>query len=393
VKLVPALLAAIFLAAASSFLIGTCGPFTDVAADVFCPFVLEIFYLGITTGTTATTYDPAANGSRLQMAAFLSRTVDGTLKRGSRRAALDRFWTTQNAAVLGLTTVSSFPHGVASDGADLWVASSTAAVVSRVRASDGKLLETWTGASSAWAVLSAMGRVVVDSTSNPGRLYTIDPAQPAGAVTTVATNLGGPANGIAFDGARVWTANGSSISIVTPGAAPPWTVTTVTTGFGAVIGAVFDGSNVWMTDAVPSASGPSPSLPDGFNSPGTLVKLNASGAILQSVTVGFTPQHPAFDGSNIWVPNTASASVTVVRASTGAVLQTLTAGIAAPISVAFNGERVLVTSGGTAITVWKAADLTPVGSFPIGTGSFGACSDGINFWITLISSTSSLARF
>ena len=52
--------------------------------------VLEIFSLGITTGTTATTYSPSENVTRLQMAAFLSRSVDGTLQRGSRRAALDR---------------------------------------------------------------------------------------------------------------------------------------------------------------------------------------------------------------------------------------------------------------------------------------------------------------
>jgi hypothetical protein len=169
-------------------------------------------------------------------------------------------------------------------------------------------------------------------------------------------------------------------------------VTTVTTGFGLALGAIFDGSNVWVTDALPSASGPSPSVPDGVNTPGTLVKLNASGAILQSVTVGDFPQWPAFDGSNIWVPNTTGSSVAVVRASTGAVLATLTAGISSPVAVSFNGERVLVTSGSPAITVWKAADLTPVGSFPIGTGSFGACSDGINFWITL-QNANKLARF
>jgi hypothetical protein len=73
----------------ASMALGTCGPFTDVAADAFCPFVLEIFTLGITTGTTATTYDPIANVTRLQMAAFLSRTVDGALRWGSWRAALD----------------------------------------------------------------------------------------------------------------------------------------------------------------------------------------------------------------------------------------------------------------------------------------------------------------
>src|SRR5215510_10572785 len=121
---------------AAGALFGACGPFTDVAADAFCPFVLEIFYLGITTGTTATTYDPASNVSRLQMAAFLSRTVDGVLKRGSRRAALDQFWTPKNADVLGLTTVGSSPRLVASDGADIWVANAVSKSVSRVRARD-----------------------------------------------------------------------------------------------------------------------------------------------------------------------------------------------------------------------------------------------------------------
>src|SRR5215468_333934 len=91
------------LVGGGSSALGLCGNFTDTAADAFCPFVLEIFYMGITTGTTATTYDPTGNVSRLQMAAFLSRSVDRVLQRGSRRAALDQFWTTQNASVLGLT--------------------------------------------------------------------------------------------------------------------------------------------------------------------------------------------------------------------------------------------------------------------------------------------------
>src|ERR1700741_336665 len=90
--------------------LATCGPFTDVAADAFCPFVLEIFYLGITTGTTATTYDPTSNVSRLQMAACLSRTVDGVLKRGSRRAAMKEFWTSKGPNVIGLTTVGTLPR-------------------------------------------------------------------------------------------------------------------------------------------------------------------------------------------------------------------------------------------------------------------------------------------
>jgi DNA-binding beta-propeller fold protein YncE len=375
--------AAAILSGAGSALLGLCGPFTDVSDVTFCPFVLEIFYLGITTGTTPTTYDPTSSVTRLQMAAFLSRTVDRVLLRGSRRAALNQFWTTQNATVLGLTTVGSGPGPelLQSDGADVWVANVGDNTVSRVRASDGKLLEAWTGASSALGVLVAMGRVLVTGDNSPGQLYMIDPSQAAGAVTTAASNLGGGPQGIAFDGARVWTANvGGSVSIVTPGATTPWTVTTVTTGFTEPIGALYDGANVWVTDITA----------------GTLLKLDSAGAILQTVTVGTSPDFPVFDGTNIWVPNFSSNSVSVVRASSGAVLQILTGnGLSGPEAAAFDGQRVLVTNfSGNSVSLWKAADLTALGSFPTGSGTFplGACSDGVNFWIAL-EGVGKLARF
>ena len=362
---------------------GVCGPFTDVAADAFCPFVLEIFYLGITTGTTPTTYDPTSNVNRLQMAAFLSRSVDRTLQRGSRRAALQQFWTTQNDSVLGLTTVGMSPVLAQSDGLDVWVANFDGNSVSRVRGADGKLLETWTGATSAYSVLVAMGRVFVPGKTSPGHLYRIDPSQTAGAVTTVASTLGDKPFGIAFDGSRVWTANNGapgSVSIVTPGATIPWTVTTVTTGFIAPDGILYDGANIWATDL----------------SAHTLLKLDSAGAVLQTVTVGSAPAYPAFDGGSIWVPNAGSSSVSVVRASSGVVLQTLTGnGLNSPRTAAFDGQRVLVTNlSGNSVSHWKAADLTSLGSFPTGasTSPYGACSDGIYFWITL-SNTGQLARF
>ncbi|HKF42713.1 MAG TPA: S-layer homology domain-containing protein [Thermoanaerobaculia bacterium] len=363
--------------AGTSFLLGTCGPFTDVAADVFCPFVLEIFYLGITTGTTATTYDPTANVSRLQMAAFLSRTVDGVLRRGSRRAALDQFWTTKNATVLGLTTVGSAPALIASDGVDIWVADHNSSTVSRVRASDGRLLETWTGASFPTGVLSAMGRIFIAGNF----LGRIDPGQPAGAVENVTNLPGGSGQQLTFDGSRIWVANSTngSVSIVTPGATTPWTVTTVTAGFSLPVGAVFDGSSIWVTD----------------NGAGTLLNLSAAGAILQTVTVGPGPGFPVFDGANIWVPNFSDSSVSVVRASSGAVLATLTGNsLGDAHSAAFDGQRVLVTGEGGLLSLWKAADLTPLGGASIGllTSVIGACSDGVSFWITL-NNTNLIARF
>jgi hypothetical protein len=378
-----AVLAAAIFGGAASGLLGVCGPFTDVAADSFCPFVFEVFTLGITTGTTPTTYDPASAVSRLQMAAFLSRTVDGVLKRGSRRAALRQFWTIQGSASLGLTTVVPGPRAVESDGLDIWVVNG-AGVVNRVRGSDGKVLETWSGAGSVYGVLPAMGKIFLPSDENPGKLYRIDPSQTVGPVTAVATNLGvEPAGGIAFDGARIWTVNGGppgSVSIVTPGATIPWTVTTVTAGFASPFAMLYDGANVWVID----------------DAAGTLLKLNATGGILQTVTLGISPSRPSFDGANIWVPNYSSNSVSVVRASSGVVLATLTGnGLSTPHATAFDGQRVLVTNlQSNSVSLWKAADLTPIGTFLTGadTNPYAACSDGVNFWIAFVGSNL-LARF
>ena len=62
---------------------------------------------------------------------------------------------------------------------------------------------------------------------------------------------------------------------------------------------------------------------------------------------------------------------------------------------AFDGQRVLVTDNNVGrVSLWKAADLAPLGFFSVGAGTspFGACSDGIDFWIVL-SFTNKLARF
>jgi DNA-binding beta-propeller fold protein YncE len=375
---------------------GMCGganitlQFTDVSSsNIFFCSIAEAFFSGLTNGTTATTYSPSDPVPREQMAAFVTRTMDQSIKRASRRAALDQFWTTQGVS-LAPTTVGTSPRQVKSDGADLWVANDGSATVSRVRASDGRLLETWTGASSTAGVLLAMGSVFLTGVTSPGKLYKIDPTQPAGTVATLTSGLGVSPLGIAFDGQRIWTANfGSpgSVSIVT---ISPVSVITVTTGFVHPFGMLYDGTNIWVSDI-------------GDNS---LKKLDSSGNIAMSVSVGPSPRFPVFDGTNIWVPNSGvSPSVSVVRATgelSGTVLATLTFnGLDIPIQAAFDGERILVTNFGdfVGVSLWKASDLTPIGTFSTASSMgpsarpYGACSDGLNFWITLDGGPGKLARF
>jgi hypothetical protein len=367
---------------------GTCGdgsitlPFTDVSSgNVFFCSIAEAFFSGLSNGTSPSTYNPSANVSREQMAAFVTRTMDQSLKRGSRRAALGQYWTPISANDFGYTALGlgKNPALIQSDGADIWTANSGAGTVSRIRASDGKLLEEWTAAAGATGVLAAKGLIFVTGSASPGKLYQINPTQTMGPVTTQSSALGNGPGAIAFDGARIWTANTFNVSIVSLN---PVSVTTVASGFVFPKGILYDGANIWLTDQ------------GGL--PGSLFKLDSGGAVIQTTSVGSNPRYPVFDGTNIWVPNNSSNSVTVVRASTGAVLATLIGnGLSGPTAAAFDGERVLITNQiGNSVSLWMAADLSPLGvvSTAPGTGLFGACSDGLNFWVAM-QFTDQIGRF
>jgi hypothetical protein len=379
---------------------GVCGgqttnlPFTDVSAsNIFFCSIAAAYFSGLTNGTTPTTYSPTANVPREQMAAFVSRTLGQGLRRGNLRAALGQWWVPTVNDTRGETTVGSQPKDVKSDGTDLWVACHNPGSVNRVRSSDGKLLETWIDAFVAERVLVARSMVFV--TGGAGVLFGIDPTQPAGPVTELSNSIGPGALGIAFDGTRIWTANSGfegsqpgSISIVNPAASPPWTTTNITTGFASPFGILYDGANIWVTDI------------GDFK----LKKLDSTGSVIQSIDLGVNifPRHPVFDGTNIWVPTPglSSSSVTVVRVKDSSghplppppapnapfILATITGNeLNFPWEAAFDGERILVISLNDRLSLWKAADLTPIG-FRItlsGDEPVGACSDGLNFWVVL----------
>jgi YVTN family beta-propeller protein len=347
-------------------------PYTDVGSvtDPFCPGIMEAYVTGISKGTTPTTFSPNDDVTRLQMTTFLKRTVDQVLTRGSRRAALNQWWVPQNSTRMQTIATGSgrSPVFCTADGQYIWTA--TYGAVAQIEASTGKVLNTWTGAFESWASVVAVGKVFVESNGSPGNLYVIDPTVASGVVTSYATLPGSP-SGIAFDGTNLWTSNYSgSVSIIDP---LSFTVNTVATGFFFPVGILYDGANIWITD-------------QGTQ---TLDQLDATGTILQSIAVGAIPEHPVFDGANIWVPNAGDNSITVVQASTGNVVATITQDASNqldfPVTATFDGERILVTNqdGGT-VTVFKAADLSFIANIPIGSQPYGACSDGINFWVALV---------
>jgi hypothetical protein len=363
-------------------------PYTDVSGvgAPFCPGIMEAYVAGVSKGTTPTTFSPNNTVTRVQMTTFLQRSLDQGLARTSRRAALNQWWTSQSVTAMQTISLGGIGGGFfcAADGESIWT--DTTGTVTKVQASFGNGLGIWTGATFLRGLLVAAGRVFAVGVTLPGKLYVIDPTQPPGTPILALSNLGGSPASIAFDGTHLWTANqGGSVSIITPQATtpyPPGNVTTVTTGFVMPVGVLYDGAHIWVTD---------------FGA-GTLLKLDPVGAILQGVTVGAQPLFPVFDGANIWVPNSGDNSITVVQASTGNVVATISADASnmlnAPTATSFDGERILVTNlSGNSVTVFKAADLSLIANVTTGdsTFPFGACSDGINFFVPL--GTGDLLRF
>jgi YVTN family beta-propeller protein len=304
------------------------------------------------------------------MAAFVTRTLDQSLKRGSRRAALDQWWTANDTSWMTKRGFISGSSGFAkSDGKHLWAIDSSG--LKRIDPADDT--ETlYGGMNSVTAVLIAMGRVFATGNINGSYvLYQVDPTLvpgSPGSVTVVATGLGSQPRSLAFDGKKIWTANqGSSVSLIDP--ANNFSVTTRPLGIQPS-GILFDGGNIWVTD--------------GGN--GNLIKMDAFGFVVQTVVLGGDAGFPTFDGTNIWVPDQSTGKVNVVRASTGAQMATLQLnGAHNFLAAAFDGERVAVTDLSGYVQLWRATDLTHLESVQIDDPRtpLGICSDGTRFWVSM----------
>ena len=365
---------------------GTCGganialPLTDVAGNAFFCQIAASYFSGL-MNTYGNKFVPEADVSRDFMATFITRTLDQSLKRGSRRAAFNKFWTPTLLHNGQQVAVGNGPIDVVYDGGAVWVANTGDGTVSRVRASDGKVFETYTGAPGASAVCVARGKVFVAGGAT-GKLYSIRPEVPPFVAQLETSSLDkGFIWKMAYDGSKLWTVHQSGkVNIVSfvPGTSTPSGVK-AGADLGYASGIVFDGSSMWVAGG------------SGLN------KLDANGAVIQSVPNAASGQ-PAFDGTNIWSPF-GTAFVTVVRASTGELIAKLTGnGLEAPRVAAFDGERIAVTNySGNSVSLFNATSLAPSGfiqndGLDITAYPKGICSDGLNFWVTL-SGASTLVRY
>jgi streptogramin lyase len=189
-----------------------------------------------------------------------------------------------------LISVGNQPSWLASDGTNVWVTNYADSTVTKILASTGAVLGTYsTGAST-----------------HP--------------------------RGIVFDGTYLWTANtnGTLTQLNTSGSV----VGTFTLNAGsAAWGITYDGTNIWVTDTGNS----------------TVIKVLA-GSVIGTYSVGTLPFGVCFDGTNIWTANQSSQNITKLLASSGALIGTYTVGgssATAPYDLVSDGINIWVTDIGT----------------------------------------------
>lgn len=253
------------------------------------------------------------------------------------------------------------PHGVAFDGANIWVTNRNGDTVTKLRASDGANLGTFP--------------------------------------------VGNFPFGACFDGANIWVANLGDSTVTKLQASDGAVLDTFFTG-GSPLALAFDGSNIWAvnlsgsvtkiraSDCADLGTFPVGNSPQGITFDGTHIwvantnsdnveKIRASdGASLGTVPMAGGPTALAFDGINIWVARKDDNSVTKLRASDGAILGTFPVS-GQPSDLAFDGANIWVTD--TNVTKLRASDGANLGTISIGTGTLGVAFDGSNIWVALTS--------
>ena len=163
---------------------------------------------------------------------------------------------------------------------------------------------------------------------------------------------------------------------VTDSENPPVTVTqaesiTVT---GGVTGGTFpvgtgpdaiasDGTNMWVANG-------------GSN---TVTELSPAGATLGTFPVGFDPDAIASDGTNMWVANAGDGTVTELSPA-GATLGTFTVG-SNPDAIAFDRTNMWVANAGSSTVTELSPAGATLGTFPVSGNPLGIAFDGTNMWV------------
>jgi len=288
---------------AASTLTG-CGPFSDVSGGQ-CAFILQLYYLGIAGGTSATTFDPNANVTRGQVAVFMGAGMSW-IKRTENpfRVASKNFMNVFNIHYDDYSTANtSAPNGFCTEGGYNFVANQGTSKIDIYYNGLGS------GVAGAYTTATPNNRLACDGVGlyatsvNGTTVKKIDIRK--GTVTdpwvTMASNGAGD---IANSGFQLAVATNTGLTLISKGG----TQTPVALPGGVrTRGVVVDSNGYYWADSGPA-----------------LYKVNSSGGIVGSVSLNGSPDYYlVYDGASIWAPLQSGGGIDIVSTGSGALIDHL----------------------------------------------------------------------
>ncbi len=228
------------------------------------------------------------------------------------------------------------PTDIVFDGTYLWSANGINGTVSRIRASDGVLIGTYTIGAQVDQITFDGNYIWVDTVDGNVNRFSVQSFTEPLIIDSVASGLAANANDIAFDGTAVWATYNGVVN--------------------------------------------------------NLVKINASTlAVEGTYTAGTDPTMMAFDGANIWVINTTSNNISKIEVDTETVTNNIyNFGALKPTTIIYDSTYLWVgveqpAGGNDSVFKIDPFDMTLIGSYSISLNPVsvrGVTFDGINVWVS-----------
>jgi hypothetical protein len=252
------------------------------------------------------------------------------------------------------------PHGIAYDGANIWVANLQGNSVTKIRPSDGATLGTYP--------LSVPYGIAYDGANiwvSDNAAGTVRKIRPSDGAILATVPVGNNPTQVAFDGTNIWVINYTDRTLSKIRASDGTNMGTFPTGIDP-FGIVCDGTNIWVNDYTGN----------------DVIKIRASdGTRLGKFPTGHFPAAIAYDGAYLWVTNNGDGTVSKIRASDGVTVGTYTTG-AVSSGVAFDGANIWVLDGNAStVTEFRSVDGAVEGTYQTGTTPSGIAFDGTNMWV------------
>ena len=329
----------------------------------------------------------SADGTRVWIADYSDRSV-GELSAST------------GALVQSLNYGFSAPVAISSDGSHVWVANRGNNSVAEMSASGGSPLDFISGPSYDF---NAPDAVSTDGThvwvANQYGNSVTEMSASTGALIQVIGGIISP-DAVSSDGTHVWVAGGGGTyddGSVTVGVHPERSSRPSQTPKAASLPATApssprsrissDGTHVWVA----MAGG------GGAYDPGSVTELSAStGAVIQNISAPTDcvyncdfdePNAISSDGTHVWITNGGNGYFTELSASTGAITQAsftpFGASGEAPDAVSSDGTHVWIAYTGLDVSELSASTGAPIQEYGGAglNGSVAISSDGTNVWL------------